>query len=99
MAESPTTWHVMNDLEEAFNQIGTFDFLLDQLGRHIDEQNQQGIVDTFHALIAFLPPYTQNFDDKFKVAWKQTVKPQIVDTESWEHSTYDEFIDELLSND
>ena len=68
-----STLQVMNDLDEAFNQIGTFEFLLDQLQRNVDEQNQQGIVDTSHALLAFLPPYIQNFDDKFKVAWKKTV--------------------------
>ena len=73
MADPPTTWQVMNDLDEAFNQIGTFEFLLDQLQRHVDEQNKQGVVDTSHALLAFLPPYIQNFDDKFKVAWKKTV--------------------------
>lgn len=68
------TWTAMNDLDEAFNQIGTFDFLLDQLERHIDERNHQGIVDTYHALIAFLPPYIDNYEKKFQVAWKQTVK-------------------------
>ena len=77
----------MNDLDEAFNEIGAFDFLLDQLQRHVDEQNQQGIVDTTHALNAFLLPYIQNFDEKFKAAWKQTVKPQLLDTEFWEYST------------
>ena len=81
------TWNAMNNLEEAFNQIGTFDFLLDQLQRHVDEQNQQGIVDTSHALLAFLPPYIQNFDKKFKIAWEQTVKPELLDTEFWEYST------------
>ena len=35
------TWQAMNDLEEAFSQIGTFDFLLDQVQRHVDEQNQK----------------------------------------------------------
>jgi len=79
----------MNDLDEAFNQIGTFDFLLDQLQHHVDEQNQQGIVDTTHALISFLPPYIQNFERKFQVAMKQTVKPQLLDTELWEYSTND----------
>ena len=83
------TWQAMNDVDEAFNQIGTFDFLLDQLQRHVDEQNQQGIVDTSHALLAFLPPYIQNFDDKFKAAWKKIVKPQLLDTEFWDYSTYE----------
>ena len=79
----------MNDLNEAFNQIGTFEFLLDQLQEAVDKQEWRKTVDTSHALIAFLPPYIQNFDDKFKVAWKQTVKPNLVDTELWEYTTDD----------
>lgn len=75
------TWQAMNDLEEAFNQIGTFGFLLEQLQYHVNGQNQLGIIDTSHALIAFLPPYIQNFDDKFEVAWNQTVKSELQDIE------------------
>ena len=68
------TWKAMNDLEEAFNEIGAFEFLLDQLQEAVDLQEWRKVVDTSHALLAFLPPYIQNFDDKFKVAWKQTIK-------------------------
>ena len=74
MADSPTTtWTVMNDLNEAFNEIGTFEFLLDQLQEAVDKQEWRQIVDTSHALIAFLPPYIDNYEKKFQVAWKKTV--------------------------
>jgi|TARA_B100002051_G_scaffold83057_1_gene79234 hypothetical protein len=73
MADPPTTWTVMNDLDEAFNQIGTFEFLLDQLQEAVDKQEWRQIVDTSHALIAFLPPYIDNYEKKFQVAWKKTV--------------------------
>ena len=73
MADPPTTWQVMNDLDEAFNQIGTFEFLLDQLQEAVDKQEWRQIVDTSHALIAFLPPYIDNYEKKFQVAWKKTV--------------------------
>ncbi len=63
----------MNDLDEAFNQIGTFEFLLDQLQEAVDKQEWRQIVDTSHALIAFLPPYIDNYEKKFQVAWKKTV--------------------------
>ena len=63
----------MNDLNEAFNQIGTFEFLLDQLQEAVDKQEWRQIVDTSHALIAFLPPYIDNYEKKFQVAWKKTV--------------------------
>ena len=68
-----STWQVMNDLDEAFNQIGTFEFLLDQLQEAVDKQEWRQIVDTSHALIAFLPPYIDNYEKKFQVAWKKTV--------------------------
>ena len=73
MAESPTTWHVMNDLEEAFNRIETFEFLIDQLQEAVDKQAFRQIVNTSHALLAFLPPYIDNYEKKFQVAWKKTV--------------------------
>jgi len=68
-----STWTVMNDLNEAFNEIGTFEFLLDQLQEAVDKQEWRQIVDTSHALIAFLPPYIDNYEKKFQVAWKKTV--------------------------
>ena len=67
------TWTVMNDLEEAFNQITTFSFLLEQLQQAIDQHDAQRIVDTTAALNAFYPPYCQNWDDKFNKAWRHVV--------------------------
>lgn len=73
MAEATTTWHAMNDLEEAFNKIATFEFLIDHLQEAVDKQEFRQIVDTSHALLAFLPPYIDNYEKKFQVAWKRTV--------------------------
>ena len=69
-----TTWTVMNDLEDAFNQITTFSFLLDQLQEAVDQADAQRIVDTTAALNAFYPPYCQNWDNKFCKAWDYIVK-------------------------
>lgn len=66
-------WKVMNDLEQAFNQITTFDFLLDQLQEAVDQQNHQQIVDTTLALNAFYHPYVNNWDNKFREAWKEVI--------------------------
>ena len=68
------TWKVMNDLEEAFNKITTFDFLLDQLQEAVDAGEKQKIVDITLALNAFYHPYCDNWDDKFKKAWDCVVK-------------------------
>ena len=64
----------MNDLEEAFNQIATFSFLLDQLQEAVDAKDELAIVDTTLALNAFYPPYCNNWDNKFKKAWDHVVK-------------------------
>jgi len=67
------TWTVMNDLQEAFNQITSFSFLLDKLQEAVDAGDTQRIVDTTAALNAFYPPYCDNWDDKYKVAWDHVV--------------------------
>ena len=67
------TWTVMNDLQEAFNQITTFSFLLDQLQEAVDVGDTQRIVDITAALNAFYLPYCDNWDDKFSVAWDHVV--------------------------
>jgi len=64
---------VMNDLQEAFNQITSFSFLLDKLQEAVDAGDTQRIVDTTAALNAFYPPYCDNWDDKFSVAWNHVV--------------------------
>ena len=68
------TWTVMNDLQESFNQINTFSFLLDQLQEAVDAGDSQRIVDTTAALNAFYTPYCDNWDNKFKKAWDVVVK-------------------------
>ena len=69
-----TDWTVMNDLREAFDEITTFSFLLEELQEAVDSNDHQRIVDTTHALNAFYPPYLGNVDRKFRVAWNQIVK-------------------------
>ncbi len=67
------TWKVMNDLDQAFSKITTIDFLVDKLQEAIDSQEKIKIVDACLALNAFIPIYTQNWDDKFHTAWKHVV--------------------------
>ena len=70
------TWIVMNDLEEAFSTITAFSFMLEQLQEAVDANDTQRIVDTTAALNAFVPVYTNNWDNKFKVAWNHVVKQE-----------------------
>lgn len=67
-------WEVMNSLQESFNEITAFGFMLDKLQEAVDANDTQSIVDITAALNAFYPVYTKNWDDTFKVAWKQIIK-------------------------
>jgi hypothetical protein len=70
------TWTVMNDIEESFSQITHFSFLLERLQEAVDKDDRNAVVDITAALNAFYPVYTENFDEKFKVAWDHVVKGQ-----------------------
>ena len=67
-------WKVMSDLEVAFSEITTFNFMMKQLQEAVDNGRMNEIVDITHALNAFMPVYTDNWDRKFKVAWEHVVK-------------------------
>ena len=66
-------WSVMQDLEDAFSKITTMDFLLEQLQEAADAEDNLAVVDISTALNAYLPIYIKHVDEKFRVAWKQTV--------------------------
>jgi len=65
---------VMNDLEAAFSEITTFNFMLEQLQEAVDNSRTNEIVDLTLALNAFMPVYINNWDRKYKVAWEHVVK-------------------------
>jgi len=67
------TWSVMNDLEDAFSKISAMDFLLEQLQEAADAEDNLAVVDISTALNAYIAVYTKNYDEKFRVAWNQTV--------------------------
>ena len=69
-------WQVLNSLQEAFNQITSFSFLLEQLQEAVDANEAQKIVDITAALNAFYVPYCDNFDKKFSKAWDTIIKEQ-----------------------
>lgn len=67
-------WEVLNDVQDSFNQITTFSFLLEQLQEAVDANETQKIVDITAALNAFYAPYCDNFDKKFSKAWDTFIK-------------------------
>lgn len=84
------TWTVMNDLQNAFNEINTFNFLLEKLQEAVDSHNAQRIIDYTAALNAFYPAYIDNWDDKFKVAWDHVVKGKNLLPDHWEEDAEEE---------
>lgn len=69
-------WDVMNKLEEAFSNINSISFMMEQLQEAVDSNNYDKMVDVSLALNAFLPVYTDNWDRKFKDAWNEVVKEE-----------------------
>jgi len=74
MTEMNETWKVMNDVEVAFSEITTFSFMLEQLQEAVDNGRTEEIVNLTHALNAFMPVYTDNWERKYAVAWEHVVK-------------------------
>ena len=74
MTEINDAWKAMSDLEAAFSEITTFNFMLEQLQEAVDNSRTNEIVDLTLALNAFMPVYTDNWDRKYKVAWEHVVK-------------------------
>ncbi len=74
MTEMNETWKVMSDLEVAFSEITTFNFMLKQLQEAVDNDRTKEIVDLTHALNAFMPVYIDNWERKYAVAWEHVVK-------------------------
>ena len=74
MTEMNDNWKVMSDLEVAFSEITTFNFMLKQLQEAVDNGNTDEIVDLTHALNAFMPVYIDNWERKYAVAWEHVVK-------------------------
>lgn len=76
MTETQKTWTVMNDIQEAFNEITALNFLLEQLQEAVDAGERQKIVDITLALNAFYVPYCDNWDNKFNTAWEHVVSSE-----------------------
>ena len=77
MSNYDKTWELMNELEQSFSNINTIDFLAEKLIEAVDSDNRQDVVDISHALLAFIPVYTKDFDEKFKKCWEEVVIPEL----------------------
>lgn len=67
-------WDVMNKLEESFSNTNSISFMLEELTEAMDNNRMDQAHDIVHALNAFMPVYTDNWDRNFKQAWNEVVK-------------------------
>ena len=70
---NPDTWVIMHQLEESFSNINTISFMLEELQLAFDTNQMDHAHDIAHALNAYLPVFTDNWDRKFKTAWNHVV--------------------------
>jgi len=68
-------WDVMNKLEVAFSNINSISFMLEELTEAMDNNRMDAAHDA-HALNAFMPVYTGNWDRNFKKAWNEVVQDE-----------------------
>jgi hypothetical protein len=64
----------MNKLEDSFNNVTTISFMLEELTEAMNSNRMDVAHNICHALNAFLPVYTDNWDRNFKQAWDQVVR-------------------------
>ncbi len=76
MSNYDKIWTCMNDLEQSFSRVSTIEFLSDKLVEASDNGRYSDVVDITHALLAFIPVYTKDFDENFKKCWEEVVTPE-----------------------
>jgi hypothetical protein len=84
-------WNVMNDLEMVTTKISSAREILDSAIDKLEEHQYDKAETLLYAVDEFLQYYLQEFDTKFKDAWKETVskvKQQEIDDcmPPWGHS-------------
>ena len=67
------TWEVLNDLEESFSRIITFEKMVDDLMEAVNNNDQNSILELAHAMTAFFPVYLRQYDKASRRAWNNTV--------------------------
>jgi hypothetical protein len=67
------TWEVMNDLEMVTSKICSAREILDSAITALESGNKEKAETLMYAADEFLQYYLGDFDEKFKVAWKETV--------------------------
>jgi hypothetical protein len=82
-------WEVMNELEMVTSKVCSAREILDSAIDALENKNREKAETLIHAADEFLQYYLKDFDDKFKIAWKETVvklKEEDPSMPPWGHS-------------
>ena len=63
----------MNGLEESFNRISAIEFMIEQLGEAVDNEDQRSVINLTRALQSFMPVYVNQYEKASQRAWNNTV--------------------------
>jgi antitoxin component of MazEF toxin-antitoxin module len=82
-------WDALNNLEMVTSKICSAREILDSAIGELERGNNEKVETLMYATNEFLEYYLKEFDEKFKVAWKETVvklKEEDPSTPPWGHS-------------
>jgi hypothetical protein len=96
-------WNVMNDLEMVTSKIASAREIIDAAIDRIQEHQYDKAETLLNASHEFLGYYLEEFDDKFKLAWQETVVKQKYEPSMppWGHSDLEyqsQYPDEVLND-
>lgn len=83
------TWESMNDLEQVTSKIVSAREILNAAQESLEKRNFERTETLMAAAQEFLAYYLQEFDEKFQVAWKETVVASKDDGFYWDTDSAD----------
>jgi hypothetical protein len=96
------TWDSLNDLEMVTSKICSAREILDSAIAALENGNKEKAETLMYATNEFLEYYLKEFDEKFKIAWKETVvklKEEDPCMPPWGHSDLEYLANDLLTQD
>ncbi len=96
------TWDSLNDLEMVTSKICSAREILDSAIAALENGNKEKAETLMFATNEFLEYYLAEFDEKFKIAWKETVvklKEEDPCMPPWGHSDLEYLANDLLTQD
>jgi hypothetical protein len=95
-------WEALNDLEMVTCKIASAREILDSAIDALENGNKEKVETLMYATDEFLKYYLAEFDEKFKIAWKETVvklKEKDPCMPPWGHSDLEYLANDILTKD